>query len=100
MRDRPTRGVQSTSSRRPLIPDAVCMSADARRACSRMGTKRETAQRRQLGQVLRALREGAGLTQRQVGDRLGKPQSWVFNCEQGARKVVVEEFIAWSRACE
>jgi hypothetical protein len=45
------------------------------------------------------MREEAGLTQRQLGDRLGKPQSWVFICEQGMRKVIVEEFIGWSRAC-
>jgi hypothetical protein len=27
----------------------------------------------------------AGLTQRALGKRLGKPQSWVFNCETANR---------------
>jgi transcriptional regulator with XRE-family HTH domain len=48
---------------------------------------------------LRALREGAGLTQRALGQRLRKPQSWVYNCESANRRVDVTEFIAWARAC-
>jgi transcriptional regulator with XRE-family HTH domain len=49
--------------------------------------------------VLRALREEAGLTQRELGAALKKPQSWVYNCETGNRRVDVTEFIAWARAC-
>jgi transcriptional regulator with XRE-family HTH domain len=49
--------------------------------------------------LLRALREEAGLTQRDLGDRLGKPQSWVYNCETANRRVDVAEFVAWARAC-
>jgi transcriptional regulator with XRE-family HTH domain len=49
---------------------------------------------------LRELRERAGLTQRELGKRLKKPQSWVYNCETGNRRVDVVEFIAWARACE
>jgi hypothetical protein len=45
------------------------------------------------------LREEAGLTQRDLGERLKKPQSWVFNCETGNRRVDVTEFIAWTSAC-
>jgi hypothetical protein len=41
----------------------------------------------------------AGLTQRGLGDRLQKPQSWVYNSETANRRVDVTEFIAWSRAC-
>lgn len=52
-----------------------------------------------LRALLRALREEAALTQRDVGDRLGKPQSWVHNCEVGNRRVDVSEFVAWARAC-
>ena len=48
---------------------------------------------------LRALRESAGLTQRQLGDRLEKPQSWVHNCESANRRVDVTDFIAWATAC-
>jgi transcriptional regulator with XRE-family HTH domain len=49
--------------------------------------------------LLRALREAAGLTQRQLGKRLRKPQSWVHNCESANRRTDVAEFIAWARAC-
>jgi hypothetical protein len=49
--------------------------------------------------VLRALWDEAGLTQRGLGGRLGKPQSWVYNCESGNRRVDVTEFVAWARAC-
>jgi hypothetical protein len=49
--------------------------------------------------VLRALREEAGLTQRDLGGRLGKPQSWVHNCEVANRRVDVAEFADWATAC-
>ena len=50
--------------------------------------------------LLRTLREEAGLTQRQLGERLGKPQSWVYNCETLNRRVDVSEFVAWCKACD
>ena len=49
---------------------------------------------------LRALREEAGLTQRELGKRLVKPQSWVYNCETANRRVDLTEFIAWAIACD
>jgi len=49
---------------------------------------------------LRTLREEAGLTQRDLGKRLKKPQSWVFNSETANRRVDVTEFIAWARSCD
>jgi transcriptional regulator with XRE-family HTH domain len=49
--------------------------------------------------LLREMRDGAGLTQRQLGDRLGKPHSWVYNCETANRRVDVAEFAAWCEAC-
>lgn len=52
-----------------------------------------------LPPFLRTLREEAGLTQRELGKRLGKPQSWVYNCESANRRVDVTEFIAWAEAC-
>jgi transcriptional regulator with XRE-family HTH domain len=54
---------------------------------------------RRLPPFLRTLREAAGLTQRDLGKRLRKPQSWVYNCESANRRVDVTEFIAWARAC-
>lgn len=49
---------------------------------------------------LRQLREEAGLTQRQIGEALKRPQSWVYNCETGNRRVDVAEFCAWCQACD
>lgn len=65
-----------------------------------MATKAQHASPyRKLPGFLRALREEAGLTQRELGKRLRKPQSWVYNCESANRRVDVTEFIAWARAC-
>ena len=52
-----------------------------------------------LLRLLRSLREEAGLTQRELGKRLGKPQSWIYNCETGNRRVDLAEFVAWATAC-
>jgi transcriptional regulator with XRE-family HTH domain len=49
--------------------------------------------------LLRTLREEAGLTQRELGERLAKPQSWIYNCESANRRVDVAEFILWARGC-
>ena len=49
--------------------------------------------------LLLALRNKAGLTQRELGKKLRKPQSWIHNCETGNRRVDVGEFAAWCRAC-
>ena len=65
-----------------------------------MATKAQHAMTyRQLPGFLRQLREEAGLTQRAIGKKLKKPQSYVYNCETGNRRVDITEFIAWSRAC-
>jgi transcriptional regulator with XRE-family HTH domain len=66
-----------------------------------MATKSQHGkQYRHVPIFLRSLREEAGLTQRELGKRLKKPQSWVYNCETANRRVDVTEFIAWVRACE
>lgn len=49
--------------------------------------------------LLRALREEACLTQRDLGKLLGKPQSWIHNCEVLNRRVDVSEFVSWAVAC-
>jgi transcriptional regulator with XRE-family HTH domain len=65
-----------------------------------MATKAQQAPRyHEVRRFLRALRETSGLTQRELGSRLHKPQSWVYNCETGNRRVDVIEFIAWANAC-
>ncbi len=65
-----------------------------------MATKSQHAPRyRHLTPLLRALREEAGLTQRDLAGRLARPQSWVYNSETANRRVDVTEFIAWAEAC-
>jgi transcriptional regulator with XRE-family HTH domain len=54
---------------------------------------------RDLPPFLRRLREDAGLTQRELGKRLSKPQSYVHNCETANRRVDLTEFIVWTKAC-
>lgn len=48
---------------------------------------------------LRQLREEADFTQRALGKLLDRPQSWIYNCETGNRRVDVAEFCHWCRAC-
>jgi transcriptional regulator with XRE-family HTH domain len=65
-----------------------------------MATKSQHARAyRHLPEFLRLLREEAGLTQRDLGKRMKKPQSWIYNCETANRRVDVSEFIAWARCC-
>jgi transcriptional regulator with XRE-family HTH domain len=66
-----------------------------------MATKSQHASAYQpLPEFLRALREEAELTQRELGQRMKKPQSWIYNCETGNRRVDVTEFIAWAKCCD
>ncbi len=53
-----------------------------------------------LPDFLRRLRESAGLTQRELGKRMCRPQSWIYNCESANRRVDVTEFIDWATACD
>lgn len=54
---------------------------------------------RKLPALLRDMREEAALTQRQLGETLGKPQSWIYNCEVQNRRVDLAEFCEWCTAC-
>ena len=65
-----------------------------------MATKAQHARSYGLVPVfLRRLREEAELTQRELGKRLKKPQSWIYNCETANRRVDVTEFVAWAKGC-
>ena len=65
-----------------------------------MATKAQHSRRyRQVPLFLRSLREEAELTQRELGAKLGRPQSWVYNCETGNRRVDIAEFWEWCDAC-
>jgi len=47
---------------------------------------------------LTRLRRGAGLTQSDVAERMGKPQSFVSKVESGERRLDVVEFIELAEA--
>ncbi|GFE78257.1 hypothetical protein GCM10011487_02570 [Steroidobacter agaridevorans] len=51
-------------------------------------------------ELLLAAREKAGLTQQQLADRLGKPQSFISKYEGGERRIDVIEFIAIADALD
>jgi len=57
-----------------------------------------TPEHQKLITLLTAAREKAGLTQQQLADRLGKPQSYVAKYEGGERRIDVIEFIGIARA--
>jgi transcriptional regulator with XRE-family HTH domain len=66
-----------------------------------MATKSQHSREyRPLPGFLRMLREEAELTQRDLGRRMKKPQSWIYNCESANRRVDVTEFIEWAHACD
>lgn len=48
--------------------------------------------------ALRRAREAAGLTQPQVAQRLGEPQSWVSRVESGETRMHVIEFRTYCQA--
>jgi len=48
---------------------------------------------------LRKMREKAGLTQRQLADRIGQSQWWVARSETGSRRIDVAEFIEFCAGC-
>lgn len=49
---------------------------------------------------LRQAREQKGLTQKQVAESLGKPQSFVSKCESGERRVDFVELLDFVRIYE
>jgi len=66
-----------------------------------VSTKAQQRRRyRVLPPYLKRLREEAELTQRELGARLKKPQSWIYNCETSNRRVDISEFIDWVVACD
>lgn len=53
---------------------------------------------RKLTAILLDARSSAGLTQQEVADRLGKPQSYVAKVERNERRIDVVEFISLAQA--
>lgn len=50
-------------------------------------------EQRVVGECLAAARSRAGMTQRELAARLGKPQSFVSAYENGQRRIDVSEFL-------
>ena len=65
-----------------------------------MPTKRNQAViYRKVPPFLRAMREAAGLTQRQLAARIGRNQWWVARSEIGSRRIDVAEFVEFCIGC-
>ena len=57
-----------------------------------------SARQRAVAAALRKAREAAGLSQRQLSERLQQPPNWVQRIESLERRVDVAEFIAIAKA--
>ena len=53
---------------------------------------------RKIGSCLQAIRREANLTQTELANRIGKPQSYVSKIEIGERNLLVSEFFSYARA--
>jgi len=62
-----------------------------------MADKHRTPQKRRLQSVLREVRKQRGLTQLELADLLGKPQSYVSKYESGERRLDLPEI---ERVCQ
>lgn len=52
-----------------------------------------------LREAIKEIREKAGLTQRELGRRLGREHSFVSKCELGERRIDIVEFYWICTAC-
>lgn len=60
---------------------------------------RYTTCHRRLMEVLTAAREAAGLTQRDLSDRLKRAHNFSYYVESGQRELSVCEFMEYAEAC-
>jgi transcriptional regulator with XRE-family HTH domain len=63
-----------------------------------MGLPAPEERYRKLRLLLTEAREEAGLTQVELGERLGRPQTFVSKIERGVRRVDVIEFVEIAKA--
>lgn len=63
-----------------------------------VGLTSSSAMHEKLRATLIAARTEAGLTQRQLADRLGRPQSFVSKYERGERRLDIVELIEIAKA--
>lgn len=55
---------------------------------------------RPLPPLLKALRSRAGMTQRELGDRINRTQWWIYRVEAGSRRLDAAEFILYCEGCD
>lgn len=65
-----------------------------------MAASLHTAAHREMVSAAIALRRAAGLTQRQLAERLGREQNFVARVETGQRRVDLVEWVMLCRACD
>jgi transcriptional regulator with XRE-family HTH domain len=65
---------------------------------NRMAQSTHHRQYQALLELLRSWRAKAGLTQTEVGERLGNTQTFVSKVERGERRLDVVEFAEWCEA--
>jgi len=65
-----------------------------------MGRHQWTARQEHLQCLLRALRKKRGLTQVELAQKLGRPQSFVSKYESGERRLDILELQDICKACE
>lgn len=63
-----------------------------------MGRSVHSKAYRDLLALLIATRDRKGLTQAQLGERIGRTQSFVSKCERGERRLDVVEFVEFVKA--
>jgi transcriptional regulator with XRE-family HTH domain len=64
-----------------------------------MAKKPNPPSSRDVPGLLRQIREGAELTQRELARRMKRAQPWIHKSEIGERRVDVSEFLDWCAAC-
>lgn len=53
---------------------------------------------KRIGAFLQELRKESRISQSELADALGRPQSYISKCENGAQPVDIPNFVAWCRA--
>jgi len=54
---------------------------------------------KKMAKSLKRIRLEAGLSQRELGAKLKQPQAYIYTCENSKRRVAVNEFVQWVKAC-
>lgn len=64
-----------------------------------MPKRQHAATYKPIPELLRAMRQEAGLSQQALAERMGLWQTFVFKSEAGERRVDIVEYVQWAAAC-